>query len=197
MSSAGAPPPISESTTNSEIPVPFIAEPSNTTIDSSQTSTHTSDGEEFATATKTLTSRPRLVSRKSSGTMIVPHDHPNIEMKEVSFPPNDARAMSPKRSSAETGRMIIGSRLAIQKYVHLPIQPFLSKITIHKTSRLTSILTSQAEELQSGLNALVEKVENIKSDHDKLEKNNNALQDYIGGLTRSMSRTAMDTGRKK
>ncbi len=118
-------------------------------------------------------------------------------MKEVSFPLNDARAMSPKRSSAETGRMIIGSRLAIQKYVHLPIQPFLSKITIHKTSRLTSILTSQAEELQSGLNALVEKVENIKSDHDKLEKNNNALQDYIGGLTRSMSRTAMDTGRKK
>ena len=50
---------------------------------------------------------------------------------------------------------------------------------------------SQALEQQYALNALVEKVEMIKSDHDKLSNENVALQDYIGGLTRSMSKTAL------
>ena len=45
----------------------------------------------------------------------------------------------------------------------------------------------QARSLQSGLNALAERIEQVKADHEKLEKQNMALQDYIGGLTRSMS----------
>ncbi|KAL6714074.1 hypothetical protein ACLMJK_008568 [Lecanora helva] len=158
--------------TEASNPIPPIAEPTTlpTTNDTSnQTSTSTSDVEEQSKHPN-LPVRPRLGTRKSSGTMIVPADHPEIELKEETFPPNDARAMSPKRSSAETDRMIGSSRQAIQ---------------------------SHANELQSGLNALVEKVENIKSDHEKLEKTNNDLQEYIGGLTRSMSRTALDTGRKK
>lgn len=57
-----------------------------------------------------------------------------------------------------------------------------------------NIPTSHADELQNGLNAIVEKVESVKSDHDKLERNNTALQDYIGGLTQSMSKTNMSTG---
>ena len=56
---------------------------------------------------------------------------------------------------------------------------------------------SHAIEKQSGINALIERIESVKAEHDKLERNNNALQDYIGGLHRSMSRTALDTGRKK
>ena len=52
-------------------------------------------------------------------------------------------------------------------------------------------------EKQEGINALIEKLEDVMVDHDKLERNNLALQDYIGGLHRSMSRTALDTGRKK
>ena len=69
--------------------------------------------------------------------------------------------------------------------------------TITKGVDLADRQRSQALEQQYALNALVEKVEVIKSDHDKLERNNSALQDYIGGLTRSMSKTALDTGRKK
>lgn len=53
-----------------------------------------------------------------------------------------------------------------------------------------------ARTLQSGLNALAEKIELVKSDHEKLERQNVALQDYIGGLTRSMSRTDL-TGKSK
>ena len=51
--------------------------------------------------------------------------------------------------------------------------------------------------LQSGLNALAEKIEIVKSDHDKLEKQNVALQDYIGGLTKSMSKTDLTAKSKK
>ena len=51
--------------------------------------------------------------------------------------------------------------------------------------------------LQSGLNALAEKIELVKSDHERLEKQNVALQDYIGGLTRSMSNTAISSKVKK
>jgi short coiled-coil protein len=37
----------------------------------------------------------------------------------------------------------------------------------------------------------------VKSDHEKFEKQNLALQDYIGGLTRSMSKTDLTNKSKK
>jgi short coiled-coil protein len=46
---------------------------------------------------------------------------------------------------------------------------------------------SQARTLQSSLQALAERIDEVKSDHDKLESENRFLQDYIGGLTRTMS----------
>jgi uncharacterized protein (DUF3084 family) len=46
----------------------------------------------------------------------------------------------------------------------------------------------QARNLQSSLAALAEKIDEVKNDHDKLENENRFLQDYIGGLTRTMSR---------
>jgi hypothetical protein len=42
--------------------------------------------------------------------------------------------------------------------------------------------------LQSSLAALAERIDEVKSDHDKLESENKFLQDYIGGLTRTMSK---------
>jgi hypothetical protein len=35
---------------------------------------------------------------------------------------------------------------------------------------------------------IAESIELVRSDHDKLEKQNLALQDYIGGLTRSLAK---------
>lgn len=59
----------------------------------------------------------------------------------------------------------------------------------------------QARNLQSSLAALAEKIDEVKSDHDKLENENRFLQDYIGGLTRTMSkdnlgRSASTSGKK-
>ena len=36
------------------------------------------------------------------------------------YPPDDARAMSPRRSSAETDRLMNNARMAIHKYAHIP-----------------------------------------------------------------------------
>ena len=37
----------------------------------------------------------------------------------------------------------------------------------------------------------------VKHDHEKLEKQNLALQDYIGGLTRSMSKNDIGASKGK
>lgn len=56
-------------------------------------------------------------------------------------------------------------------------------------SDLTRITFSrQAKSLQSSLQALAERIEAVKSDHDRLENENKFLQDYIGGLTRNMTK---------
>ena len=47
----------------------------------------------------------------------------------------------------------------------------------------------QAKSLQSSLQALAERIDTVKNDHDKLENENKFLQDYIGGLTRNMTKT--------
>ena len=62
---------------------------------------------------------------------------------------------------------------------------------------VTDLLSRHARNLQSGLNALAEKIELVKSDHERLEKQNVALQDYIGGLTRSMSNTTVTSSKAK
>ncbi|MDI1490130.1 MAG: hypothetical protein OHK93_001330 [Ramalina farinacea] len=115
--------------------------------------------------------RPSLGSRQQSGSMIVPSNHPEIECKTPrEFPPDDARAMSPRQSTENLDQMCGESRDKIQ---------------------------SSAIEHQAGLAALVEKIESVKTGHEKLERDNNALQEYIGGLTKSMSKTDLTSGRKK
>lgn len=50
-------------------------------------------------------------------TMIVPADHPTVAEDEA-YPPNDACAMSPRRTSEETEGMGRKARLSVQEYVH-------------------------------------------------------------------------------
>ena len=120
--------------------------------------------------------------------MIIPADHPDVEGKDEEYPPHDARAMSPRRSSADTDKMVEETRRIVERYVI----PFRSEV---RTCLLNENY-SHALEKQSGINALIEKIENVKTDHDQLHRNNLALQDYIGGLHRSMSRTALGQGRR-
>ncbi|KAJ5095755.1 hypothetical protein NUU61_005111 [Penicillium alfredii] len=96
--------------------------------------------------------RPRMASRKPRG-----------------IPPDDARAMSPRRNSADLERLGKEARQTLQE---------------------------QAKALQSSLQALAERIDAVKSDHDKLENENKILQDYIGGLTRNMTKGEMTRSTK-
>ncbi|KAL8661402.1 MAG: hypothetical protein Q9202_005644 [Teloschistes flavicans] len=108
--------------------------------------------------------RPKLVQRKSSGTIIIPRDAPTQGPKRE-FPPDDARAMSPRRSTEETEMMV-------------------------KTARLS--LENRAKEMQSGLEALAAQVDTVRQNCDSLEGNNQALQEAIGDMTRSLSRQGLN-----
>jgi hypothetical protein len=114
--------------------------------------------------------RPKLPSRKSSGTIIVPRDDPNIEIKEEEYGPEDARTMSPRRTSEEVDRLGENARQA---------------------------LMDQAKQLQESLLEIVERVESVKSEHEKLEGGNRFLQSYIGELMQTSKLTASGAGKSK
>lgn len=62
--------------------------------------------------------RPTLLTRKSSGTIIVPRNYKaptdNGGPDEV-YPPDDARAMSPRRSHEETQAMAEATRIVVRE----------------------------------------------------------------------------------
>lgn len=54
-----------------------------------------------------------------------------------------------------------------------------------------------ARSLQSSLDDIANQIETVKMDHARLERDNLELQNYIGGLTRSISSTSMSSGKSK
>lgn len=96
-------------------------------------------------------SRPKLGSRKSSGTMIVSRDAPTTVV-DSDFEDDDVRAMSPRRNSEEVDKLSEDARRD---------------------------LIQQAEMLQTSLQAIVDRVETVKSEHEKLEGGNKFLQSYV------------------
>lgn len=112
----------------------------------------------------TKLSRPRLGSRKSSGTIIIPRDSPQVELKEEEYDDGDARTMSPRRSSEEIEKMGQDARQA---------------------------LIEQAKALQASLLEIVDRVEIVKSEHEKLEGGNRFLQSYIGELMQTSKMTSV------
>lgn len=217
-------PPFLTPGTNSPI-TPAMATTDTTEPSSTTASTTTSSDEEpndpDRDPNSTLT-RPVFPSRKSSGTNIVPRDHPDVEVRQESFSPGDARAMSPRRTSMEVEQLGRETRMALQQYISplyifffplsmfssfpilsSPLHPTYSHPNPQKNPKVTPLtnaretpLRRHARTLQSGLNALAEKIEIVKSDHDKLERQNVALQDYIGGLTRSIRTDIAAKGKK-
>jgi len=59
--------------------------------------------------------RPRLPSRKSSGTMIVPRDSIEVGPVELHVGPDDVRAMSPRRTSEDIQALGLEAREELQK----------------------------------------------------------------------------------
>jgi short coiled-coil protein len=58
-----------------------------------------------------------MPNRKSSGTIIVRRDDPNIELKEEEYDEGDARTMSPRRTSEEVDRLEESARQALVQCV--------------------------------------------------------------------------------
>ncbi|EON67222.1 hypothetical protein W97_06475 [Coniosporium apollinis CBS 100218] len=102
-------------------------------------------------------SRPPMGSRMSSGTIIIASTSAVVEMREgdEDYDENDARTMSPRRSSEEIERMGQDARQA---------------------------MIEQAKQLQASLLEIVDRVESVRSEHEKLEGGNRFLQSYIGEL---------------
>jgi len=96
--------------------------------------------------------RPKLGSRKSSGTMIVSRDAPTTVV-DSDFEDDDVRAMSPRRNSEEVDKLGEDARRD---------------------------LIAQAQMLQTSLQAIVDRVETVKTEHEKLEGGNKFLQSYVG-----------------
>lgn len=92
-------------------PISAIAEagdddPPNTTRPDSNQSMSTSSGK---------LKRPKTGSRKSSGTIIVPRDHPSVESRNEVYDEGDTRTMSPRRNSTEIAVLVNDTRQALQE----------------------------------------------------------------------------------
>jgi hypothetical protein len=97
-------PSVDESTSQAATRNPSIDSSSSSSVHEDSTQTH---------------KRPRLVSRKPSGTIIVPREHPRVELQEGDevFDEDDARAMSPRRSSQDLEKMSEDARAQLNEYV--------------------------------------------------------------------------------
>lgn len=98
--------------------------------------------------------RPKIGSRKSSGSMIIPRDSERVELceGEEEYDDDDVRCMSPKRSPEDVEKLGDDARAQ---------------------------LLEQAKRLQASLMAIVDRVESVKEEHDKLEGGNKFLQQYV------------------
>ncbi|KAF4556114.1 Hypothetical protein D9617_1g079890 [Elsinoe fawcettii] len=97
--------------------------------------------------------------------MIIPRDSPKVELgeDEEEYDQDDVRCMSPKRSIDEVEKLSEDAR---------------------------SALIEQAKQLQASLMAIVDRVETVKEEHDKLEGGNKFLQQYIGELIQTTKSAA-------
>ncbi|KAK4150166.1 hypothetical protein C8A00DRAFT_18257 [Chaetomidium leptoderma] len=112
--------------------------------------------------------RPKLPSRKSSGTMIVPRD--SSAVIELHVGPGDVGAMSPRRTSEDIQTLGQEAREELQRH---------------------------AKALQDSLVTLFNRIEAVKEEHDKLDNNNKFLQKYIGDLMSTSKITSSGSRNKK
>lgn len=103
--------------------------------------------------------------------MIIPRDSPRVEMApgEEEYEPDDVRSMSPRRTSE-----------VIEK--------------LGEDARRN--LIEQAQALRASLMAIVDRVEAVKIEHEKLEGGNKFLQSYIGELIQTSKITSAAPSKK-
>jgi len=95
--------------------------------------------------------------------MIIPRDLAAVVVDDSQFDEDDVRTMSPRRNSAEVDRLGEDARKDLKE---------------------------QAKVLQLSLQDIVDKMEMVKSEQEKLEAGNKFLQSYIGELMQTSKITA-------
>lgn len=96
-------------------PSPSVSSSSSSVSDSdegrvSRTTSRSERGSGWAT-------RPKMGPRKPSGSIIIPKNNVEVELRNEDYPPDDARAMSPRRESADLERLGHEARQALKEYV--------------------------------------------------------------------------------
>ncbi|KAI9771148.1 MAG: hypothetical protein M1840_002499 [Geoglossum simile] len=114
--------------------------------------------------------RPKLGLHRHSASIVVDRDSSQLELTDEVYDEDDARTMSPRRNSQDVQKMGEQARRALE---------------------------AQAKALHSSLLALVDRVESVKSEHDKLEGENKFLQSYIGELMSTSKITATGANKGK
>ncbi|KAK1829977.1 hypothetical protein QBC39DRAFT_120569 [Podospora conica] len=142
-------------------------QPSNMATDYRSDSSSASSVDHIHTPVPT---RPRLPSRKSSGTMIIHRDSVDTAPADLPLGPDDVRSMSPRRSSEDIETLGKAAREELQRH---------------------------AKALQDSLLILFDRIEAVKEEHDKLDNNNKFLQKYIGDLMTTSKFTTTGTKAKK
>ncbi|KAL5344844.1 hypothetical protein ACLOAV_010241 [Pseudogymnoascus australis] len=122
--------------------------------------------------------RPKFGTRKSSGTMIVLRDAPNIELKEgeEAFHEGDARAMSPRRNSDVLEKMSQEARAQLSQSVRADFPP-------------GHVPLVQAQHAATSRFHISNRLVAIKEEHDKLDNNNKSLQKYINDVMSTLEIT--------
>lgn len=80
------------------------------------TSSVSSTEQDHRTIHAPVPTRPRLLSRKSSGPMVIPRDS-DVGPVDIQFGPDDVRAMSPRRSSEDIEAMGREAREELKRLV--------------------------------------------------------------------------------
>lgn len=85
-------------------------------------------------------SRPRLPSRKSSGTMIIPRDSPKVELRpeDEEYDEDDVRNLSPRRTSEVTEKLGEDARQHLIEYVVSQGVPISVSVLTNITDRQNS-----------------------------------------------------------
>lgn len=96
-------------------PVPTLPHPHDNGRSHMSSLSSSSSISDVETERRGRSERPRMASRKPSASILVPRDHPEIEIEEEEFPPDDARAMSPRRNSADLERLGKEARQTLQE----------------------------------------------------------------------------------
>lgn len=99
--------------------------------------------------------------------MIVPRDSSQVGPVPLQLEPDDVRAMSPRRTSEDLENMGREAREELRRH---------------------------AQALQESIRLILERIDAVKTEHDKLDSNNKFLQKYIGDLM-STSKITSTTGR--